>query len=264
MSAYLIIIRNAVAESASYRLNQILSFLTISLPLVFAVFLWKTVFNQVEEITNFDLPSTLTYYLLVVLLQDILYSGVKWEIVDDIHSGGLTKWLTKPISYLWMQVSVRIGTNIPYSLVAFILGSVFVFLNLNRLVWITEPIRWLMFLTAIIMAFFLAFFLSFGFSLVAFWTQDTSGIEFAISIFLPLLSGQILPITFFPREFQTILVYLPWRYTLDFPIQVYLGTLSSVQIGTGFTVQIFWLVALYFIAKILWKNGLNIYQAVGG
>lgn len=264
MRTYIRIIRNVIAESAVYRQNQVVSYLTIAFPLVFIIYLWRAVFNETNLIANFTLPSTITYYFLVVLLQDILYTGVKWEIKDDIHSANLLGWMVKPISYLIYQFSVRVGSSISYFFVAAAISICLVFFDPGHLILQNNTTSWLFFIFSLLLSFILAFFLSFVCSLIAFWTLDTDGFESLLGITIPFMSGQLLPITFFPDGIQTILRYTPWRYTLDFPIQVYLGTLSPYEIQEGIAFQLIWLLCVAIITLIIWKYGMKTYQPSGG
>jgi len=58
-------------------------------------------------------------------------------------------------------------------------------------------------------------------------------------------------------------VFLPFRYTLSFPIEVLLGQVSGQNIAIGLTMQILWLTAFFILVNTLWSCGLKRYSASG-
>ncbi|OQX53113.1 MAG: hypothetical protein B5M53_07365 [Candidatus Cloacimonas sp. 4484_209] len=264
MKKYLLIALNTIKESAEFRLNHILSFLTIALPFVFVILLWKKVFIYVYDIKGFTLSDIITYYFFSILLQDLMYVGVNWEILMDIKDGKLSLYLVKPIKYPVAMFFIRLGVNIPYFLSGLIILSFY-------LIWIKEyfifqtnfVILGLFFLTTFL-AFVLAYIFTFTFSILSFWLEEISGVNLLINVFMPILTGLVLPLSMFPSRISSILKILPFRYTLNFPIVVYLGKLSTYQVKTGILIQIFWILSGVVIAHLLWSKGLKRYQAVGG
>jgi len=48
-----------------------------------------------------------------------------------------------------------------------------------------------------------------------------------------------------------------------FPIQVYLGKLSSPEILRGMVIALFWATSLYLLMRNIWQRGLRVYQSHG-
>jgi len=78
------------------------------------------------------------------------------------------------------------------------------------------------------------------------------------------LSGQLIPITFFPETMGKILKILPFSYTSFYPIYIFLGKLSSKEIILALGVQIFWAVVLLLLMKKLYTKALIKLQVAGG
>jgi ABC-2 type transport system permease protein len=78
-----------------------------------------------------------------------------------------------------------------------------------------------------------------------------------------LLSGEFIPLVILPFLAEYILKILPFRYTLSFPIEILIGRLTNYDIYTGFAIGMIWLVALYFIYKILYSISIRKYAAEG-
>ncbi len=60
MQKYLKIINNVIQESVEYRLNHILSFLVIALPLVFMIILWRRIYEAENIIGGYSRPMMIT------------------------------------------------------------------------------------------------------------------------------------------------------------------------------------------------------------
>jgi len=264
MLAYLKIIDNVIKECSEYRINHIASILVIVLPLVFVLLLWNTIFSEVSIVGNFTKVKIITYYILVVLIQDLVYAGVDYEIADDIREGALSYYLIKPLNYLFYSFSVKIGVTVPYFLISSIMIFMFVSIFL-RIFYIQAAIEnILVFIIAVSFSFILSFLITFTISLTAFWIEEISSIQVLFDVFVPISSGVILPLSLFPPELQNIFSILPFKYLLNFPIEIYLGNLTKYEIIFGFTIQLIWIIFIYFLALIIWRLGLKHYQAYGG
>ena len=56
---------------------------------------------------------------------------------------------------------------------------------------------------------------------------------------------------------------LPFRWTVGFPVELFLGKLTPVQALTGIAVQLVWLGLILLLLRVVWRAGLRIYSAVG-
>ena len=57
--------------------------------------------------------------------------------------------------------------------------------------------------------------------------------------------------------------YLPFRYTMSFPVEVLLGRLATAVIIQSITIQWLWVGAMYALCRVVWRKGLRRYSAVG-
>jgi len=78
-----------------------------------------------------------------------------------------------------------------------------------------------------------------------------------------MLSGNLAPLDLFPAPIPQLSVYLPFRYTLSFPVEILLGRVSGDQLWLGFAVQSLWLLATIVLYRVLWTRGLRQYSAFG-
>ncbi len=106
-----------------------------------------------------------------------------------------------------------------------------------------RPGNWLLFGTSVILAIGVSFGLRFLLNISAFWLIDVIGIGSLSAAVINLLSGMLLPLTFFPGWFETTANLLPFRAVIMSPIQAYLGQGNVALLLLG---QAVWLVILIF------------------
>jgi len=99
---------------------------------------------------------------------------------------------------------------------------------------------------------------------MAFWIVEIGFLFEGIRIVTVLLSGGIFPLEVFGARAGQILSLLPFKYTVNYPINVLNGKISTDEILTGLLIQCAWIVITLGIANLLWRQGGRRYVAVGG
>ena len=83
-----------------------------------------------------------------------------------------------------------------------------------------------------------------------------------------LLSGGLLPLTFFPDWWTSISHYLPFEYIRFVPINIYLGKYTFAAAGFDnlvvvLLVQVFWVVLLLVACKLFWRVAFKKFSGAG-
>ncbi len=58
--------------------------------------------------------------------------------------------------------------------------------------------------------------------------------------------------------------WLPFRFTINFPVDVLTGRIAGRDTLAGIAVQLLWIVLLFGISRVVWKHGMRKFVAVGG
>jgi ABC-2 type transport system permease protein len=122
----------------------------------------------------------------------------------------------------------------------------------------------LAFLVTLVLAMALNFLIFYGISAMAFWIVDVGFLFEGIRIVTVLLSGGIFPLEVFGSRFVQVMNFLPFKYTVNYPINVLNGILSPAGIGQGMLIQCFWIIVCLALSNLLWRVGSRRYVAVGG
>ena len=78
------------------------------------------------------------------------------------------------------------------------------------------------------------------------------------------LSGNIIPLPFFPISVLTVVNMLPFAYIQNVPFRIYSGDMVGEEILMAVRGQVIWLVLLVGIGQLIWKKVENRVVVQGG
>ncbi|EJR83382.1 ABC transporter permease [Bacillus cereus] len=245
-----------------YRMNVVLYMIFGLIPLVALILLWHSLFETQSNIHGYTLEMMITYVIIAKLIELLLIPEMHWSINDEIQSGELSKYLIKPFSYFGYWFSHNLGNKIIHLVMSVIPIIPIIFLNRDYFLLPTLKYTFL-FILSIVGALILYYMIYYLISLFSFYFVEISSFFFTVDIVLELLSGSLIPLEFLPAPLNTITQFLPFSYLIHFPVNVYLGNLSSAEIVNGLISQVIWSLVFYVLIRVLWKKGLNKYESVG-
>lgn len=253
-------------KAMRYRANFYFGMISIIFPICIQYFLWKSIFSSGKEgmYFGYTLPQMLSYAVLAILTSRIIFGGFIYEVNFEIKSGGLAKYLVRPMRYMPYQASCYLGEKFVSILLASILiVTVSIIFNSRWPNTITLPNLVLYFLV-LVLAIMLNFVLYFSICGVGFWMRDASGAIFIITVVGNILSGGVFPLDIFSENIQLILKLLPFSYTNYFPVSVLCGRTVGRDICSGIMLQLLWIFIIILIQQVVWRRGAKRYTAVGG
>lgn len=263
MKKYYIIARNTWDEMLTYRVSFIMWRLRNVIQLLTIYFLWSVILPTGKTLLGYSQSLMLTYILGTSLLDSIVLSSRTYAVGEEINNGNLMNFLLRPINYFMYWFSKDLGDkfmNLCFSTVELIL----IFIILKPPFFIqTNPFYILPFIFSIILSLFMYFFINFLLGLIGFWSPEIWAPRFIFITLLGFFAGSLFPLDILPRAVYEILRLLPFTYLLYFPLKIYLGQLSFLEIVTGLSVSVFWTFAIYFIVRTVWQKGLKNYTAYG-
>jgi ABC-2 type transport system permease protein len=108
------------------------------------------------------------------------------------------------------------------------------------------------------------FFLNFLMNSVAFWTLETFAIQLIVRWISDLLSGQIIPLTFFPGLLGTLVMGLPFASIYSTPLLIYVGVIPPSAWAVALGVQAAWLAAFAALSTMVWRAASRRVTVQGG
>jgi ABC-2 type transport system permease protein len=260
LKKYLAMLRANWAGTLEYRASIFIYMLSATSPLV-SLAVWLSLATD-GPVGGYTTAGFVSYYLAVIFVRQMTGAWVQYQLDYEIRDGTLSPKLLRPINpihdYLLVNSTDKIFrlplVLIPVTLVVQLVAGVHYELN---------PLSILCFVAAMALAWLLIFFSQFCIGLLSFWTSYTLAVGdlwFGIRM---MLSGNLAPLDLFPAPIPQLSVYLPFRYTLSFPVEIILGQTGGEQLLLGFAIELFWLLVFIGLYRWMWLRGLRRYSAVG-
>jgi ABC-2 type transport system permease protein len=229
-------------------------------PLVF-MFVWLAAAGN-GSIGGYNKSDFTSYYLILILVNQLTYPTSHWVIGENIQLGTLSTWLMRPLPVIYEAVASDMALKIvcmPLVLaLVVLLGIVLGFGTV--LSWTATAL----FVPALLMACMLRFLLSYTIALFAFWTQKIDSLLNVNDTLVFLLAGQVAPTLLLPGILRNTSMCLPFRYMLGFPVELLTGKLAVQDVVTGLVIQAIWVFVAFILQKVVLSHGIKKYTAIGG
>lgn len=248
--------------SLAYRANTaIYMFNNVAGPAV-ALMIWLTVGEQGVSLP-FDRGQIVTYFLLQGVVSTVTGTWYAPYLAESIRTGSLSAHLTVPVPYIIYDVGDSIGQKLLMLLLVLPQAALVALLVRADLQLPGDPLTWLLFVVATLLAAALAFLLDVCVGSLAFWLEDVGGIERLGVTVGEFLAGRFVPLAFFPPAVAPLVAALPFRYTLAFPLEVLSGALTPLELLGGFGAQGGYVLLGWLTYRLIWRYGLRAYAAAG-
>ena len=182
---------------------------------------------------GFTYRQMIAYTFLAGLVARIVRTGFEYEIMDDVKSGQVQQvpgaaagLLSLPHQQLLRPEAARAGDDLGHPGAG--PGRAEPFWGVSL-----ELPRILAFLATLVLAVALNFLIFYCFSAVAFWIVEIGFLFEGIRIVTVLLSGGIFPLEVFGERFVQVTSLLPFKYTVNYPINVLNGKISPAGALAG-------------------------------
>ncbi len=230
-------------------------------PLIYLV-VWSTVSaSSGGSVGDYTAAGFAAYYIVFMLVNQMTYTWIMYEYEYRIREGLLSPALLRPVHPIHADVADNVSSKLVTLPVMLLiaLGLALLFKpSANPQLWSI-----LLFIPAIFLAFLLRFLVEWSLAQAAFWTTRVGAINQVYFVLLLFLSGQIAPLTLFPRPIQVLAAVLPFQWMVGFPVELVLGRLTPLQALTGIGAQVIWLGISLVLVRVVWRAGVRIYSAVG-
>jgi ABC-2 type transport system permease protein len=250
-------------EGLSRRASFIMERFRALVVLISFYYFWSALLRHRTSFAGYDRSQMITYVLGMNVLRSIVFSTRTEEIASEINHGRLSGYLLKPVNFMFYTLFRDLSEksiNLVSSIIE-VFGLILIFHV--RLQWPPGIQSWLLFGLSIVGATWLYFILSFMTGCWGFWTSEAWGPRFLLELFLEFTAGAFFPLDVLPHLAQQIIKSFPSPYLVFFPLQIFLGKLNSQQIIDGFLTQAFWMIAISWMARVVWTKGMRNYSAMG-
>lgn len=205
----------------------------------------------------------ISYYLVSMGIQWINSWFPFYWVSEAIQDGSIVHMLVRPASLFWSIYFAEAGWRV-ISAPLGIIVALLLALNFSQyLVFPTDIATWILFMLSLGLSIFVICSFSICMALLAFFFTHITVIDAFHWSARYLLGGQGIPFSFLTGFIQILALFLPFRYMLSFPLEIYFKKLSPDQILIGFGMSLFWVVGLSLVYKLMLSKGIRSYTAFG-
>jgi ABC-2 type transport system permease protein len=119
-------------------------------------------------------------------------------------------------------------------------------------------------LLAIVGAWLISFSANLIFGALSLFTQSSIKLMDVWIAGYFVMSGYLVPLSLFPAIVRNAPYWMPFRYLLGFPVELWSGALSMHEALMQLAAQWTWVVLLGALAALTWNRGLKRFSAVSG
>ena len=100
--------------------------------------------------------------------------------------------------------------------------------------------------------------------MLSFFTVSPQGLRLVFAMTAELMQGTVIPIPFFPPQIRKILELLPFASMENVPLRIYSGHISGGEAVRAMLLQVFWIVALVALGKMICRAAMKKVTLQGG
>ncbi len=277
---------NAVKEQYAYKFRAIIWTFYNFILLFVQYFLWNAIFEaNGGALYDISVKKYLSYVVMGMITNSFLHCLIDGSIAEEIKSGNVSMNLIKPYNYIYMNFAKQIGYTLgsvislsPLIIVAFFMTGLS-FVSVQAL---------LFFIVSIFLAYMIVFLFNMFLGMLAFWITNYWGLRLLKWHVFVIFSGELMAINMFfkignngisnfPIPLPEAAVQLFFKtlgiisYCLPFqamnytPTAIYTGMINDTrQILVHLGVQVFWIIFMLGLVRLVWSKAKNQITILGG
>lgn len=265
---YLPFTLNQLKSQLAYRGAFYLYILVSMFSSFISYYLWMAIYKNAvsSSLGGMTQNEMVIYVFMVYVTSSVVTISISDWISDDVVKGTVAMNLIKPLDYRLSLIFRGLG------------DMVYRFLAPGVLVWIglalykvfvlkmppAGPVEIGCYLLSCVMSFFIYVLFDFCFGMISFFTTYIFGMMLAKDALLGFLTGQLIPLSFFPHGIQKIFEFLPFSSMVYTPVMIYLGKYHGSELAFVLARQAVWILLLYLLGSLIWKQVTKRLIVLGG
>lgn len=263
---YLEFSRVGFVNILAFRLRYYTGIFTYLINVTVYYFIWSAVYGPADagqQIAGYDLGQMITYVAVGWIIRSFYWNTIDQEMAYEVLDGKIAMELIKPISVQGMWLARAMGES------AFRLGM----LTAPTAIAITlifpvrlpaSPLNAALFAVGVLGSFLLMGAINFMIGTCAIRLKSILALIRAKYWLIELLSGVLVPISFFPEWAQRVMAWLPFQHIAFTPLELYLGKLDARGAALALATQWAWVVGLLWLGHVWWHRSARRITIHGG
>ena len=225
-----------------------------TLELLIILFIWIIIFSGDKILGGFSKDEIITYIIFGNIISIFMGYFLHRIIMNDLIGKESNLLIYKPIRYLYHIILKGIGKiTIPF-FIALLFQVIILYFFLDNLILNFDLIVILLIVVMIILAFITEFLIAYLININIFSVLESENLYKIALRFKKIISGNYFPLTILPIYFVSLSLVLPFAYSFFVPMELYLKKMTIGEGFRGLIIQILWIILLYILIKLSWKN----------
>jgi ABC-2 type transport system permease protein len=264
LKTYAEFIRIGFVNILAFRLRYYTGIITYLINVTVYYFIWRAVFaNATAPIAGFSLPQILTYVSVGWIIRSFYWNTIDQEMAYEVIEGKIAMDFIKPVSVQWMWLARAMGES-AFRLILLTAPTAIIVTLLFPVLPPASRLNFALFLVAAVGSFFIMGALNFIIGTCAIPLTSILALIRAKFWLIELLSGLLIPLSFFPRPIRVISSALPFEHIAYTPLQIYLGRLTLGETLQLLAIEYFWVIALLYLGHLWWMRATRKITIHGG
>ena len=248
----------------AFRARYYVGVLTYLFNVAVYYFIWRSVFRSgAATVSGLTLPDMVTYVAVGWAIRSFYFNEIDRELGTQVQEGKLAMNLIRPVDVQTMMIADAAGQS-AFRAILFTLPISVVLALVFPLKPPASPLAAVLFLVSATASFFLVAAINFLVGLLAIRSKSILGILRAKYLLLELLSGLLIPTTFFPEPLRSILFASPFPHINFTPAALYLGKATGLEAAKLLGLQLGWTTALLALGQWAWRASRDRITIQGG
>lgn len=262
MRAYVEFSVKKFQNKMAYRMEVFMGILNTILVTVIFCSIYKALYKGNNDVDGITFSMVATNFIISLGLSEA-FSFDEMFLQNKVRDGSITNEFLKPVNFKLRMLAENIGESAFKVVFNFIPAFIFI-LFYTEICGPDSIVVIPVILLSVVLGYLVLWEIAFIVQTWCFWLFSTWGIMVIKNVFVNILAGSMLPIWFMPEIMRKIIHYTPFEYIYFTPIRIYLGQLSGKEMAVSIIVQMIWVISLYIIGDIFWKNGIKKLVVQGG
>lgn len=246
----------------AYRLSAVVGWLGGGAMLISSLAVWNALLRN-GQIGEYDWETMKGYLLVAWAMGAIGAADGDWHMASRIRDGHVATDLTKPIDYQGARFAEQLG-GLAFELVAIVVATAVLIAFTGGVPAPASLGQALLFALSFAMVIPLKFSIRYMATMFCFWTHNFIGVSWAKDAVVWLFSGGLIPLSLLPSWLGALAAVLPFAGLTATPAALYLGQATGAAAWKLLGLQAFWVIALWFGARLLWRGALRALTVHGG
>lgn len=259
---------NEIKRQMSYKGAFYLFILISTFGSFVSYFLWSAIYSSSADgiLGGLTRNEMTVYIFMVYVTSSVVNITIGDWVSEDVVKGTVAMQLIKPMDYRLSLVSRASGVMV----YRFLLPSVFIWIGLECYKYFILGLGFTalanigLYLLSCLMSFLIFVLFDFCVGMIAFFTNYIFGLLMVKEALLSFLTGQLIPLSFFPAAVQRIFEFLPFSSMVYTPVMIYLGKYQGTELAWVLLRQFVWVLLLYGLGSLIWRRVTKRLVVLGG